>query len=112
MIPEFDVHADNPTVATSVLRLENFIKIARSKYPIIKIIHGYGSSGKGGAIRTAVRHKLEEYLDSRMIQAFIPGEAFTSLMGYADLIFRYKNELKGDVDYNRGNDGITFVMFR
>jgi len=112
MIPEFDVHADNPTVAISVLRLENYLKMARSKYRIIKIIHGYGSTGKGGAIRSAIRQKLDDYLHLGMIKAYIPGEALTSLMGYADLIFQYKNELKGDSDYHRGNDGITFVIFR
>ena len=112
MIPEFDLHEDNPTVAISVLRLENTLKMTRGKYPIIKIIHGYGSSGKGGAIRTAIRQKLEEYVYLGKIKTFIPGEAFTAMMGYADLIFKYKNELKGDRDYHHGNDGITFVMFR
>ncbi len=41
-----------PTAKDAMLRLEQALRTARAKRePAIKIIHGYGSSGRGGAIR-------------------------------------------------------------
>jgi len=109
---EFDVHFNQPTVDVALRLLDNALRLHRMTDPCIKIIHGYGSSGAGGAIRVAVRQALSEKLDKGLIKAYIPGEAFIQPMGYADLIHRYKALLHGDVDAKRGNDGITFVFFR
>lgn len=109
---EYDVHYGQPTVDVALRLLDNAIRIYRTKEPCIKIIHGYGSKGVGGAIREAVRTALQTKLSRGEIQAMIPGEAFLVPMGYADQIHRYKSLLQGDVDAKRGNDGITFVFFR
>lgn len=109
---EYDVHYGQPTVDVALRLLDNAIRIHKSKEPCLKIIHGYGSKGVGGAIREAVRDALRSKLDRGEIKAYIPGEAILIPMGYADQIFRYKSLLQGDVDARRGNDGITFVFFR
>jgi hypothetical protein len=109
---EYDVHYGQPTVDVALSLLDNALRLYKSSEKCIKIIHGYGSSGAGGAIRVAVRRALSEKQSKGIIKAYIPGEALIQPMGFADLIHRYKDLLQGDVDAKRGNDGITFVFFR
>ena len=50
--------------------------LSNSKKTCICIIHGYGSSGKGGIIRQKVRSFLNTQLKNRKIKAVINGEDF------------------------------------
>lgn len=77
---------------------------------VIKIIHGYGSTGVGGAIRDLVRKSLRKRQRNNEIKAFIPGEAFSSLMGFDDEIRDYRHLLAGDPDHRSGNPGVTYVI--
>ncbi|HOW38380.1 MAG TPA: hypothetical protein P5154_02885 [Candidatus Izemoplasmatales bacterium] len=107
---EFDIKSDMPTVAVAQLRLSTILGLCKGKEKIIKIIHGYGSHGSGGAIRTAIRTTLSEKRRLRQIKAFIPGEATVDLMGFDADIRQYKKWLENDEDFRRGNDGITYVI--
>ena len=53
--------------------------LSNSKKTCIYIIHGYGSSGKGGAIRQKVRSFLNAQLKNSKIKAVIYGEEFNVL---------------------------------
>ena len=44
---------------------------------VLKIIHGYGSSGKGGKIRTESRRYLTRLKERGEIVNFLPGEKFS-----------------------------------
>lgn len=46
---------------------------------VLKIIHGYGSSGKGGKIRTESRRYLTRLKEHGEIVNFLPGEKFSIL---------------------------------
>ena len=49
-----------PKVEQAIARMNQAVFSARaSGTKVIKLIHGYGSSGKGGVIRTAVYRELE-----------------------------------------------------
>ncbi len=109
---EFDIHHGMPTIDTALRSLETFLAISKRTEKAIKIIHGYGSSGSGGAIRIAAREALEKKRVLGQIKAYIPGEAIATPMGYDDLIRKYKSLLERDSDYRKGNDGITFVFFQ
>lgn len=99
---------DMPTQSLAKQRLEMILKY--EKDPMIKIVHGYGSTGVGGVIKDMVRKALEEKMLRYEIKAFIPGEAFGSLFGYDQLIKTYQHLLKGDVDFKRNNPGITYII--
>lgn len=107
----FDIKSDHPTVAMAEVRLRGILQGCRGKEKAVKIIHGYGSTGAGGAIREAVRRILAERKDSGSIRAYIPGEATALLMGFDEDILRYRGLLAEDPDFRRGNDGITYVVF-
>ncbi len=107
---EFDLKSDMPSAAIAELRLKNYLKMMKPTEKIIKIIHGYGSHGVGGKIRTTVREILEDMQEKNQIKSFIPGEATSSLMGFDEEIRTYKHLLQGDADFHKGNDGITYVI--
>ena len=107
----YDIKSDMPTVLEAGKRLFEAIRHAKSQnYKVIKILHGYGSSGVGGSIKVAVRKSLRNQLSKGEIKAYIPGEAFESIMGFDDVIRLYNHLIKGDSDYKRMNDGITYVL--
>lgn len=76
----------------------------------LTIIHGYGSSGKGGAIRKECR-KILDYMCSRgEINCYVPGEEFHRRNGRVkDLLTRYPR-LSDNKNLNRKNPGITLII--
>lgn len=106
----FDIKSTLPTTEEAKMEL---MAILHRSHPekIIKIIHGYGSTGVGGKIKKMTHQVLKQAVKSNTIRAFIPGEATTTLMGYDEVIYTYRHLLKGDTDFHRGNDGITYVIF-
>lgn len=109
---EFDIHHSMPSVEVAMHSLDMFINLNKSSASVIKIIHGYGSTGRGGAIKAAALANLKAKMKQGIIKAFIPGEAISTPMGYDDLIRKYKDYLQTDSDYKKGNDGITYVFFK
>ena len=95
----------NPITELALDRLDAVIASHRPPATVIlKLIHGYGSKGLGGAIRNVVRDRLEHLRYDREIRDFIPGED----LGWVDrsrLPTSYRPE-PADV----GNDGITIVV--
>jgi hypothetical protein len=100
-----------PTVNVGLLRLERALSDARaSGVHMLKLIHGYGSSGQGGRLREEVWKVLDRYKRNGLIAEFIPGEEFRlSNEPTWELVKRDKS-LKQDCDLGRGNRGITVVV--
>lgn len=106
-----NLEAGRPTVSAARSRLLQALRTAKStKEPALKLIHGYGSSGKGGAIRTEVREVLRQKKQDGEIRAFVTGDEFSPFSAEARLILDAMPELSKDRDYACGNDGITIVL--
>jgi hypothetical protein len=76
---------------------------------LLRIIHGYGSSGVGGKIRGAVRDELGALLERREIRGFVSGEDYGRSTGRGrDLLSRYP-DLENDLQTDRSNPGLTFL---
>ena len=108
----FDIKSDMPFVSEAGKRLATIIRNCTGKDKVIKIVHGYGSSGVGGSIKTSVHKSLRSKVSSGEIKAFIPGEAFAEMMGYDEVIKTYGKLIKSDSDYKKMNDGITYVILK
>lgn len=104
----YNLKSDMPSVALAMDRIKVILKYEKSK--VIKIVHGYGSTGVGGDIKIAIRKYLNELLMQNQIKAYIPGEAFGHLLGFDYIIKTYENLLKTDSDYKRSNEGITYII--
>jgi len=77
---------------------------------VLKVIHGYGSSGKGGKIRVAARERLDFLLRKHEIRGYIPGERFTIFEEDTRRALRVCPELRKDRDLERSNNGVTFIV--
>ena len=72
-----NIEQGHPTVQQAMVKLQNGIYHARATgKPLAKIVHGYGSSGTGGAIKQAIGIELRKYISRRMIVSYCPGEDF------------------------------------
>ena len=69
-----------PSCAEAMDRLKASIKLAKqSKFKCAVVIHGYGSSGKGGAIRVAARQWLNAQVRNGSLKSLVNGEDFNIL---------------------------------
>lgn len=111
IVKTVNLKADRPSVQEALQRLEREIAVARREQRfLLKIVHGYGSTGVGGDIRIAVQRRLRELLDAEQIEACIFGEDWTKS---TDLVWRLllkEPDLKRDADLGKGNRGITVVL--
>ncbi len=96
-----------PTVADAEQKLTNAIHSARMNgVRILRIVHGYGSSGRGGAIRSMVRRNLADLEQFGSVQSVVFGEDTYSK---ATLLHNYP---KASVIDKQKNPGETLVEFR
>ena len=100
-----------PTVDDAIKRITYNIKTAPALgVTAIKIVHGYGSSGKGGAIRTQARKYLDRQKTRGQIKEYIAGEDFSIFNEATRNAFTVCDELRRDSDIERHNNGITIVI--
>lgn len=101
----------HPTVEQATKRLLLELQLARSqKVKVLKIIHGFGSSGKGGKIRPATRSRLAALQQKKQIRFFIAGEQFSIFDADTRKVLDACPHLRKDNDLERHNNGITFVV--
>jgi len=108
---EVNIKADLPTADQAVRRVTYNIRNGKSwGASAIKIIHGYGSTGKGGRIRTEVRRYLGEQKAKKLVREVIPGEEFTIFSPATIFAFDVCDELRRDRDLERHNNGMTIII--
>lgn len=101
-----------PLASEASVRLSQEIHLAKcSRCRALKVIHGYGSSGKGGAIKAACLKLCAERKRSGMIRHFVKGEDFTPFTEDGRKAIEICPQLKTDIDYGRQNDGVTIILF-
>lgn len=100
-----------PTVETALRKLQGEIASARRHHlHVLTVIHGYGSSGKGGAIGVECRKMLDYLKGNGEINTFIYGEDFRQKSGPTRDLLRRFPQLANNVNLNQGNRGITLVV--
>lgn len=100
-----------PTVERARLRLQHELAKARKQgCQAVKIIHGYGSSGAGGALRLELQKELRRAVLLGTIRAFIPGEDWRVSNEAAWELLKKFPEWKQDSDLGRNNQGISIVV--
>ena len=100
-----------PTVEEARLRMEHELYAARaSGYKAVKLIHGYGSTGAGGVLRTELQKALHLAACNGTIRALIAGEDWrVSNETTWELLKRFP-EWKQDPDLGRSNRGLSIVV--
>ncbi|MGQ9650785.1 MAG: Smr/MutS family protein [Phycisphaerae bacterium] len=105
------VKAGLPTVQEARSRLKVEIdKATQAGTRVLKVVHGYGSSGVGGALRDAIRGSLRKRRKEGKIRAFVIGEKWSVFDETARQLLEECPELEKDPDLNGYNEGITLVL--
>jgi hypothetical protein len=100
-----------PLVHQALQRLVRELGISRQeKTPLLKVIHGFGSSGAGGDIRIAVQKRLVEMASRGEIRGCIFGEDWAKSDERAWALISSRPELKQEPDLGGRNRGITIVI--
>ena len=92
-------------------RLDRELTLARrEELPILKLVHGYGSSGAGGDIRVAIQKRLHEMQENGEIRLCIFGEDWSKSNDQTWQLLQSRRDLRNDPDLGRRNQGITIVL--
>jgi len=111
LLREVNIKSGMPVVNDAIKRVTYNIKNAGPMgVSAIKLIHGYGSTGKGGGIRTETRKYLERLKARKEIKDFIIGEKFSIFDENTRKAFLVCDDLRKDSDLERHNNGITIVI--
>ena len=87
------------------------LDLARSQgVEVLRIIHGYGSSGTGGKIKQAVIQELASRSRAQEVRAYVAGDQYSeNTSGGRDLLRQFPG-LESTLVSDRHNPGITFVQ--
>ena len=106
-----NIETGMPTAETAKSNLSLALRKAKADgYAALKVIHGYGSSGRGGVIKSHVQSLLAGKKASGLIRGFVKGEDFSPFSDSARKLLDLCPELARDSDYNRTNHGVTIVL--
>ncbi|MGA2746728.1 MAG: hypothetical protein ABSE44_18675 [Candidatus Sulfotelmatobacter sp.] len=110
-IKTVNLKSDMPSVQEALQRLDREIALARhGSAVLLKIIHGYGSSGAGGDIRISVQRRLHELAEGGQIRGCIFGENWSKSDDATWRLLQAHSALKSDADLGRRNLGISIVL--
>jgi hypothetical protein len=110
-IKTINLKSDMPSVHEALRRLDREVALARQeKHSLLKVIHGYGSTGAGGDIRIAVQRRLHDLAEAGQIRDCIFGENWSKTDDATWRLLQAQSDLKSDLDLGRRNQGITVVL--
>jgi len=110
-IKTVNIEKNLPTVDEALRLMTARISAAKSAgTKVIKVIHGYGSSGKGGKIRIAIRKSLNNKRKNGIIKEWIAGEDFSTMNEKTQNMIKLYPKLKKDSDIDKRNQGISIIF--
>jgi hypothetical protein len=113
MLRTINIEADLPTLDEARRRvIEEIRKAKREGVRVLKIIHGYGSSGKGGALCIGLRKSFVLRRKEGVIKDFVPGEDFSIFNRTTLSMLAAAPGLRGDPDLDATNEGVTLVWLK
>ncbi len=94
------------------LFIEELDKAISANADYVKIIHGYGSNGVGGALHDAIHKSLKYRRKEGKVKDYIFGENFTAFNSLTRNIIDKYPYLKKDKDYENKNFGISIAILK
>ncbi len=113
LIRTYNVEAGRPTLEEGRRLVAEEIRRARREgIRVLKIIHGYGSSGRGGTLCIGLRKSFALRKKEGIIREFIPGEDFSVFNPVTLALLEAVPELRGDPDLGATNEGVTVLWLQ
>lgn len=92
--------------------IEEIKKSKREGVRVLKVIHGYGASGKGGKLCIGLRKSFVLRKKEGVIKDFIAGENLSIFENATLRLLEAVPEFCGDPDLNTTNEGITILWLK
>jgi len=92
--------------------LDEIRRAKREGARVLKVIHGYGSSGKGGVLCIGLRKSFGLRKKEGVIRDFIAGEDFSIFNDPVLAFLEAVPEMRGDPDLNATNEGVTILWLK
>ena len=106
-----DVKSEMQTCLMARAELLNEIDACKlGGFKVLKVIHGYGSHGVGGAIKKTIHQELRCLKNQHKITDYIPCEKWTMNNPLRQKAIAFSNELLADSDLRILNSGVTIVL--
>jgi hypothetical protein len=100
-----------PSVEQARALLQTELRSARlSGVKVLKLVHGYGSSGVGGDLRISLQSTLRQMAQQHEIGDCIYGENWRTSDERTWELLKRMPELKTDSDLGKGNKGMTIIV--
>ncbi len=109
----FNLKASLPTLDEA--RRQMMAEIHRAKQEhvrVLKVIHGYGSSGKGGTLGEGLGKSFALRRKEGVIKDFVPGCNFSIFNPVVLALMEVVPELRADPDLEQTNLGITLLWLK
>ena len=108
-----NVEADLPTLDEARrFVIEEIKRAKRDGVRVLKVIHGYGSSGKGGRLCIGLRKSFGLRKKEGVIKDFVSGEDFSIFNPTTLHLLEAVPELRGDPDLNATNEGVSVLWLK
>ena len=108
-----NIEADLPTLDDARRQMAEDIRRAKKEgVRVLKVIHGYGSSGKGGKLCIGLRKSFGLRKQEKVIRDFVAGEDFSIFNATTLSMLEAAPSLRQDSDLEMINPGVTYVWIR
>ena len=112
-IRTFNVEAGLPTLDEARrLVIAEINRAKREGVKVLKVIHGYGSSGTGGRLCIGLRKSFGLRKKEGVIKDFIAGEDFSIFNEPTLTVLEAVPDLRGDSDLDATNEGVTIIWLK
>lgn len=106
-----DIKSEKQTVAEAIaqflVELESYKK---GGFKVMKVIHGYGSHGVGGAIKTEFLKKCRDLKNQKKIEDYVCCESWTPKNIVRKIAINYCPDLLADGDLFTLNPGCSVII--
>ena len=109
----FNVEAGFPSLDEARRLVAAEIKNAKQAgVRVLKIIHGYGSSGRGGTLCVGLRKSMVLRKKEGVIRDYVAGEDFTIFNPVTLSLLEAVPDVRNDPDLGATNEGVTVVWLK
>ena len=106
-----DIKSERQTVTEAIAQfLVELDALKVGGYKVLKVIHGYGSHGVGGAIKSAFLKKCEELKKRRLIYDYICCDKWVPNNSVRKVAINYCPDLLADKELYLLNPGCSIVV--
>lgn len=110
-IANLNIKNNLPTVDEAISRFEReFLSHKHAGVAVVRVVHGWGSSGTGGKIKAAFHKLLKSKLAHNDIHSFLPGDHYSDKTSKGKELLETCPSLRSSLRTDRNNPGITFII--